>query len=485
MKVAVAGVYHETNTFAPGLTNLHDFRREWVEGNEQFRLRYQGTRTSMGGILDAAESENVELLVGLYTQAIPSATVSKNAAETIIRAVVESIDINNADGIILIFHGAMVAENCQDVEGTILREVRSRLGGTRPIAITLDLHANISSDMVELSDILVGYDTYPHTDVYDRAVEAFQLLTKQIRGLIHPRMCLRKPAMLIAPETMVTDEGPMKELMEKAFQIENDPNVLNVTVAGGFPFSDIYDAGMAFVVTTNADSDLAAQYAQELSDTAWRMRQRFTFESVRPERAIEMACSYPQGPVVLVEESDNVGGGSPADATHILKHLVNCSCRSLIVIRDPEAVAAAHSLGIGSTLKAHVGGKTDRLHGDPVYIEGTVRLLSDGRYRHIGPYMTGQLAEMGRTAVVEVGNMTLVLTQHRVPPWDLGHIKSLGLEPCDYQIIVVKAAIAWRTAFGGVAKANIYVDTPGCCSGNLTRFQYKNISHPIYPLDLR
>lgn len=483
MKIAVIGIFHETNTFAPGITDLACFRYEWVQGNDAFIERYSNTRTSMGGIIDALQEAGAKPNFGLYTAATPSGMVTSEAATALLDAVIDSID-SSADGVLVILHGAMVAQGLPDVEGEILRRVRERMGLSIPIAATLDLHANISQVMVQNANILVGYDTYPHIDAYERAIEAVNLLVRSIRGEISPVLALAQAGMLIVPQVMLTDEeGPMKEIMNRAFTMETEPLVLNVTVLGGFPYSDVPCAGVAFVVTTDGNLSLAENYADELKRMAWNSRERFLYSAYPPEEAVAKAMDMSVGPVILVEGSDNVGGGSPADATHILRHLTNQPKKSLIMIHDTLASLQAHHLGLGARFEGEVGGKSDKLHGDPVHINGTIETLFDGKYSHIGSYMTGQWADMGKTAVIEAGLLTIILTEKRVAPWDPGHVSSVGLRPEDFHVIVVKSAIAWKTAFGSVGKGVVPVDTPGCCSSNLTHFQYEQLKRPIYPID--
>lgn len=481
-RIAVAGIYHETNTFAPGLTKLADFEGEWVVGNEAFGERYGGTRTSMGGVIDAAARHGVAWSAGLYATATPSGMVSAAAAEELMTTLVDSID-PAAAGLVLIMHGAMASEQYDDYEGACLRSIRARLGADFPIAMTIDLHANVSNDMVRLADLVVGYDTYPHIDMHERAEEALALLLRCIQGEIAPVRAYAHTGMLVVPQAMMTEQGGMKRLMDRAFEIEQQPVVLNVTVVGGFPYCDVPDAGMTFVVTTDGDRAAADSYAAELKQMAVQMATQFRVHQLPPEQAVAAALESSEGPVVLVEGSDNVGGGAPADATHVLVHLRDLSKRALAVLKDEEAVREAFARGVGAWYEGRVGGKSDRLHGDPVPIAGRVRLLFDGKYRHVGPYMTGQRADMGRTAVVECGLLTLVLTEKRTAPWDLGHIQSIGLLPTDFALILVKSAIAWQAAFGPYARKIIYVDSPGCCSANLMHFDYAKVRRPIYPLD--
>lgn len=483
MKISVIGAFHETNTYAPDITELDNFRKEWIIGNEAFFERYTGTRTSMGGLVDAAAAENVELLCGAYVAALPSGMISASAAADIFELMVASVDAT-ADGVIVILHGAMVAEGIPDMEAEVLRHVREKVGSHMPIAMTLDMHANVSQEMMDRVQIVTGYDTYPHVDAYERAVEALTLLARTVRGQVRPVHALARPGMLIVPPVMLTDaEGPMQELMERAFAMEAQPGVLSVTVAGGFPYSDVPAAGMAFVVTTDGDRELADRLAEALAMMAWERRDRLVCPAYKPAEAIAIAAAEPQGPVVLVEGSDNVGGGAPGDATFVLEHLVRAPVKSLIMMYDPEASRLAHRIGVGGAFEAQIGGKSDSLHGSPVAVSGRVRLLFDGKYSHIGAYMTGQRTDMGLTAVVECGNLTIILTEHRSAPWDPGHYVSVGLRAEDFHIIVVKAAIAWKTAYGHICTRSILVDSPGCCAVDLTSFDYKQLQRPIYPFD--
>ncbi|NOU71601.1 hypothetical protein GC098_09225 [Paenibacillus sp. LMG 31458] len=482
VRIGVMGVYHETNTFAPGLTEWDAFQVTSTWGRDAFLSAFAETKTTMGGVIDVARLENVELLPGVYATATPSGMVSGNAARMVIDELVRSVT-PDIDGLLIIFHGAMVSEHHLDMETAVLREIRKKTGLILPIAVTVDLHANLGEEMIGLCDLLIGYDTYPHTDAYERGEEALRLLMRQIRKEIKPIMMLSRPHMLVVPQKMVTTEGAMKEIMEAAFQMERHPEVLNVTVCGGFPYSDIPQAGMSFVVTTNGNEVLARSCAEKLSGLAWKNRDRFRFREKTGEDAIQDAGLVKEGPIIVVEGSDNVGGGAPADGTHLLPALLRHHVSSLIVIRDKEAVKLACELGIGASLACCVGGKSDKLHGSPVPIDGKIRMLFDGKYKHRGPYMTGSSARMGRTAVVEAKRVTLVLTEERVPPWDIGHISSIGLDPCDYHLIVVKSAVAWRSAFGPYAKQVIEADTPGCCTASLHRLAYSQLQRPIFPFD--
>lgn len=490
LKIGIAGCMHETNTFAPGQTDLSHFKNEWVTDPSSFLDQYEGTRTGMGGVIDASRDMGFELEPLFYTQTTPSAIVAQDTAESILDIICKKIkdQASNLDGLVLILHGAMVSENWNDVEGEILSRVRD-VFGSKPIAVTIDLHANVSQKMVDKADILIGYDTYPHIDAYERAYEASNLLVRQINKQIKPVTFLKTCNLLVPPISMRTDSQPMKDLLEQAFEFEKDRDVLDVSIVGGFPYADISIAGMTIIVTTDGNREKAQQIADQMYSSTIQSSQHFKPELHNLDAACSMADGIEDAPVIFVESSDNVGGGSPADATHVLKALTEKRYeRFLIFISDPQGVKKALSIGENKKMVHDVGGKTDQrygypvIHGEPVRIEGEVRLLSDGEYMNEGKYMTGKKFSMGKTAVIEINNCPgskVVLTENRVSPRDPQQLKILQINPEDYQIIVVKAAIAWRTMFKFEPRHIIEVDTPGCCSSNLSHFKFKNIPQEV------
>lgn len=472
--IGVVGMFHETNSFSPGKTELEDFKGEWVEGNAGFFKHFENTKTSMGGLIDGARSNELEITAGLYTYAVPGSIVGAETAETIMDAIVASID-DNIDGLFVKLHGAMVSESYDDMEGELLTRIRRKMGRALPVAVVLDLHANVSPAMVQQADFLVGFDTSPHIDMYERGVEAVDLLARQLRGEIRSVRALAKTRMLVVPQAMITSSGAMKTIMERAFAMEQLPGVLNVTVCGGFPYSDVPGAGMSFIVTTNDDEPLAAQLAEELRLLAWEVKDELGVAGLPAEKAVAEAAAAVQAsgkPVILVEGSDNVGAGGPGDATYLLPPLLRLQQKSIVTVRDEQAAAIAKRLAVGAAFRGFIGGRSYEQSGKPVWVEGTVTCISDGKFRHVGPFNTGKWGNMGPAVVIETGFVTVMLTERRVTLRDIGQLRTLGIEPERYDIIAVKAAVAWKTALGTIAGTEIQVDTPGCCSFNLDHFQY-------------
>ncbi|WP_368652232.1 M81 family metallopeptidase [Ornithinibacillus sp. 4-3] len=492
MKIGMIGCLHETNTFSPNKTELDDFlNQEWILGEGSINEKYQGSNSSVAGVIDSAEREGFQLVPLLYTRATPSGIVSNVAMEKIQSTICDELRevVNSLDGLILIFHGAMVSEKIDDVEGELLQCVRS-IVGTKPIAMTLDLHANVTEKMVSHSDIIIGYDTYPHIDMYERATEACNQLVSLIRKEIQPVHSFKRANLLVAPPSMDTNMDPMKKLMEMAFNYEQDEEVLNVSILGGFPYSDVPFASMSVIVTTNNNREKGDRIVKELITWVWSHKERFEINPIPIDKALIQVNEVKPNLTILVESSDNVGGGSPADATHALNALVSSRQEYfLIYICDKEAVESALSIGINGSFSFMVGGKTDKkydhspIHGESVEIKGRVKLLSDGLFIHRGEHSTNIKGKMGRVAVIELENCLnsiVVLTERRVSLRDIDQIESIGLHLDDFKIIVVKAAIAWKTAFKDVEKYVIEIDSPGCCSSNLEHFKYKKLSNQTH-----
>jgi len=482
MKVALGGIFHETNTFSALRTSWREFEAKSLVRGEEILAKFAGTRTTIGGVIDAAKDYGLELIPLLYAEATPGGLIVDETFEQITEEICRRIgELPDLDGVIMVLHGAMVTEKKQDAEGYLLQKVRSKIGPDIPMVCTTDFHANISAEMVNTTQCIVGYDTYPHVDYYERAYDAVQILWSTIKTRVKLTTVISKPLLMPVTQKLLTETLPMKAIMELAHEMEKKPGVVNVTVAGGFAYADVECAGMSVLVTTNNDPVLAKRLAGKLTEKIYSYLDDFKFINRTVAEGVTLAKQSKEFPVVLVDSSDNVGGGSSGDGTAILAEMLKQGLDSaLVIIKDPEVVDLAHSVGVGNKIAALVGGKTDDFHGEPVYIEGVVEKLSDGTYRS---ERTGEPLCMGKTAVVKTAGIDLVLTTERVPAFDLAAPRSLGIEPSAMKYIVVKGAIQWKESYGRIAKSSIEMDAPGVTSSNLERFPYKNVRRPIFPLD--
>ena len=328
MKIAIANIYQETNTFAAMPTTLGDFAAFGLLAGEAIGDRFAGTATTLGGFLDAAAALAFTPVPLLYAEATPGGIVTAEAFSLIADRLRAALTTHwPFDGVLLGLHGAMVAQGATDADGALLSMVRQAVGPRVPVVATLDLHANLSPAMLRAADALIGYDTYPHVDTRERAIEAADLIVRMIRGEIDPVAVLVKPPMLPTSQRMPTDGPPMSELIALAHACERDPHVLNVSVFGGFPLADVPEAGFGVVVTTDRDPGLASRLAQQLARAAWETRAGFLGGSLALEEGVAQAlalagAAHPGGPVVLVDIADNPLSGGPGDGPALLAELL-------------------------------------------------------------------------------------------------------------------------------------------------------------------
>ncbi len=486
MRIAIGGVSHETNTFSNIRTTLDLFQQ--CEG-QAILDAFTGTKSSLGGFIDVAAREKFTIVPTFFGRATPSGTVAADAIETMERRILDGIAAargdGELDGVLLALHGAMVTEVDDDGEGHLLHRVRALVGPDVPVVATLDWHCYISETMVNDADALVTYDTYPHVDTWERAVEAGEILMRIVRHGLKPTAARSHPPMLIFGPKTYSEQPPMQTMVRKAHAIERDSRVVTVTVAPGFPYSDIPGAGQYFYVVTDNDPALARQYADELAMFMWNMRREFAPDLATPEAAVRRAMAAPKGPVVLSDQGDNPGGGTPCDGTLLLGPLLAAGAKNaaVAVIADPEAAAQAIAAGIGARITLTIGGKRDNLHGAPLTVTGVVRNITDGIYRNKGPMGTGVQMDMGPTAVFDVDGVEILLTTKRTQPTDLEIFRSQGIEPTEKQIVMVKSNVHFRAAFMPIAAEIIDVDTPGLTTNHLDQIPYRRLQHPIFPFD--
>ena len=486
-RIGIGGVWHETNSFARGQTELDDFFAfQYAEGREAFRDTYEGTRTEIGGALAACRGLGQEAVPLLAAAALPGAVVSAAARtalwEMLLSRLEEALPLA---GIVLTLHGAMVAEDIGDPESDLVGAVR-RLAGDIPIVVTLDLHANPGGQLFAAANAVAGYDTYPHVDQFERGHEAVELVTR----LLQPgrRACLawRRLPLLTCPLGQGSADEPTRGLLALAHRLEEQPQIDCATLLPGYPYADVEELGYT-VVVCGTDQAAVEGGADELAEAVWEARGTFCRGLLTPEEAVEKALSEAEGPVVLADVSDNVGGGTPGDGTAILAALLEAGAEdAVVVLCDPEAVRAcqtADSAGAGRTVELEVGGKWDDQHGSPVAVRGELVRVEETRYRRSGSFHTGMEIDMGLCAVLNVGGVGLVLTSRRVLPFDADHLRAAGIDLERQRILVTKSAVAWRAAFGEVASRVYHVDGPGICTCRLSSFDYQRVRRPIVPLD--
>jgi len=486
VRVFLAMLSHETNTFSNVPTDRAQFEARDLRYGGEIVEAYRGTGTCLGGMIAAAERLGVTLLPSVAASASPAGLVTRDIYEHVKQRMLADLKAaGRLDGVLLDLHGAMVPEGVDDGEGDIIAAVRRVVGPDVPIAVTLDFHGNLGNDMIAGADLLHGYKTYPHVDMAERGVEAAERLAQVIGGRIKPTAAWRKPPLMPPLGRQGTARGPMRRLYDLADEMEKDAKVISVSLFAGFPYADIPDAGLGIYVVTDDDQELAERLAGRLAQVAWEHRHEFIHSALPVKDAVAKALAADGRPIVLADMADNTGGGAAGDGTEILRELLRVGARSTTVacIWDAAAVQECVKGGVGARVTLDVGGKVDDRHGAPVRVTGTVRTLSDGRFIHRGPMMTGLPGRLGATAVLDVNDVKVILISYRWQTLDPEMIRFVGIDPLRERILVVKSTIHYRAAFEPIAKEIIEVDAPGLSSSNLARFEYRRVRRPIFPLD--
>ncbi|HEY1192326.1 MAG TPA: M81 family metallopeptidase [Gemmata sp.] len=486
MRIAIGGFMHESNTFAPLPTDLARFRDGSLTYGDAVIPSWQDAHHEVGGFIEGGNRFGYTPIPVAMAWATPAGPVSDEFFSHFTDALVTGFKLARADGVLLALHGAMVTPKHPDADAEVLRRVRAALGPNVPLVVTLDFHGNVAPQMADTATALVGYQTYPHIDQRQRGLIAGGLVARAVKGEIRPVCHVAKPPMLLNLLGQDTAREPMSGLMRMARAMEQQPGILSVSLMAGFPYADVPEMGASVIVVADGSRDRARAAADELATAMWSVREQLNVPCPRPDEAVRLALACTNLPALLVDLGDNIGGGSAGDGTVLLAELLKQRAKGfVVVVHAPSAVAQAKDAGVGGRVEVKVGGSTGPLHGPPVSVRGTVRSLHEGRWveveaRHGGRRMNDQ----GHTAVIDLadGNL-LVVNTLRTPPFSLGQLTSLGIDPKHTRAIVVKAAVAYKAAYTPIGGTVIEVDTPGLTAINAARFEYQRIKRPMYPLD--
>ncbi len=487
MKIVIAQMEHETNTFSPVPTPWEAFGPAGPYLGDAARKAMKGTRTPIGAFLDLAEAAGAEIVTPVAGFAYPSGPVDGKAYDRFCELICEAAT-TGCDAVFLDLHGAMVVrDRTDDGEGTLLEQVRAAAPNV-PIAVSLDLHANLTARMVENCDVIAGYKTYPHVDMYETGALAGSILLRALKGEVKPVMAWGNAPILAQTLKMNTEEGAMKAFTQAARAAERE-GMLAASAFGGFPMADIADAGISSVVVSNGNLREAEAARDRILSVAWTNRDDFVWRDEPLEQSVARAARMTEGPVLLIDHADNCASGATQDTMHVLKEALRQGLTGIAVgpIRDPAAVDALHRAGPGARLTLKIGGKTDMpaigRHGEPLELTGTVRNLTDGQYTITGPQFTGVRAHMGRTAVFDTGAAEIVVTERLQEPWDVGVFTSVGIDPASKRYLLLKSRMYFRPVFLPIAKGVVYCNGVGVASSDWRLFRYEKLRRPIYPLD--
>ena len=487
MKILIARLNHETNTFSPVPTPLEAFAPSYGEQALRDNL---GMRTAMAAFIDLAQGLGATLVTPVSAMSNPSGLVHATAYDELTRRIVEAAP--GCDAILLDLHGAMVAENSPDGEGDLLERVRAAAPGV-PMGVALDLHGNITPKMIANADVMVGFKTYPHIDMYETGEHAGRLLLAMLRG--EQRYTVRWHQLPLMSHTLrsTTLQGAMLRAVDAA-RAQEAEGMPAVSVFAGFSLADIEAPFISVVATGLADDPATAQVAADrIAASIWSARTEFVYDSEPLTESLLRAQALAIGasrPVLLLDHSDNCMSGGTCDAMDVLQAALAEGLTDIAVgpLCDPEAVAELVAAGVGARVTVRLGNKVPltqlNVTKEPVSLTGTVLAISDGQYTVTGPIYTGARCDMGRTVLFDTGTAQIVVTEKTHEPWDLGVFSCVGVDPTAHRFVLLKSRMYCRPVFAPLSHALVECDSPtGVTSSNYALFPFKNLRRPVFPLD--
>lgn len=476
-KILIVKFRHETNSFCPNPANEQAFRNLTYEIGESVFESDRGKGNPTGAFLDVLENcEEFELIPTVALVACPSGPVTADVYDFVVSEVTKVISQHDKiDGVLFDCHGAMVAEGHPDGEGDLFEIVRNLVGKDVPFVASLDLHANITEKMAKHAAALVPFECYPHTDNYETGHFAAEIMRDTLLGKLNPVMAYRRIPFLLPLFPSAFPE--MRVLYDFAKKLEETEGVRQVRFSHGFFPADIEEMGMAVMVVTDGDKELAEKVADEMAEKIKENIPNLKRTYISLDEALDIACNGEKGPVAIGDASDNPGAGGVGDTTHILRRILErgITGAAIATIVDPESVKACISAGVGSTVKLSLGGYTDASKsGGPLEVEAYVKMITDGKYTVKGKMSHGTTAKHGKIAVVDIAGNTVLIASVPKQAFDLEVYRSHGITPEDQKILVTKSAIHYRASYGEVARELISVSLPGYSTPVPEGFEYKN-----------
>ena len=483
---------HETNTFSQLPTTLADFENYLLAFGNDIPAAVEGSVIEPAGVEQAAEEHDWDLVRSVVAWATPSGRVARDAWDTCVGHVLEvAANAEPLDGVLFALHGAMASVDHDDAEGIFLEQLRAVIGLDVPLAITLDLHANVTARMAKYADIICAYRTYPHIDQIETAKRAAGVLDRAMAGEVQPVSHIARRDLLGGLDSgRTTTENPMTELLARAGSLEEtDPGVLLVSVQAGFCPADLEEAGPTVVVCGDGKDQRFQAIAENYMDFAWQTRHFDSNEYLGVDEAMQRLKSLPaagDGPVVIADSSDNPGSGAYGDSTFLLDGMIKAGLQNaaFATICDPQAASELVAAGEGARVSVSLGGKIDATYGPPIDVTGEVIKITDGSYLALGPRWGGTTQHLGPTAVLRVGGVDIVIASKRLQCTELETFTHAGIDPREKAVVAVKSIHHFRAAYEPIARHVLIVDSGALATKDLSKLPYQNLRRPIFPLDM-
>jgi microcystin degradation protein MlrC len=482
LKIALLGIYHESNTFLESPTTLSDFINGHFLLGDDIVKEYRNAYHEIGGMIEVVSQAGLELIPVMYAEATPGGIISEEAYNTLLQKMIDELGkVLPVDGCLVVPHGAAVSETFSDMDGHWLSALRNKVGRHIPVIGTIDPHANVSQLMVASTDTLIAYKTNPHVDQREVGKQAANLLIQVLRKEIYPIQTLIQIPLAISIEQQYTGNEPCKSLFKYASELCRKTGVLNISVVFGFPYADVWEMGTAVIIISDSNTEVSLIVAEQLKSYIINNKEQFIGDK-KDITALLPLLPESRKPVLMLDMGDNVGGGAPGNSIFLLKALeVYGKCKFFICLYDPEVVLQAekHDLGESFAIVISIG------NGEAFEIRVILLQLSDGKFKETYPRHGGQVNyDMGNIAIVSTpkGNI-IMFTSLRISPFSLEQLTCFGILPGDFDVIVAKGVNAPIAAYAPVCPTIMQVNTPGVTQADMTQFVYKNRRRPLFPFE--
>ncbi|MGQ9584259.1 MAG: M81 family metallopeptidase [Anaerolineae bacterium] len=477
MRIGIVRIAQETNTFCPVLTDLETLQVHGVRFGQEVLEDTSGW-SNIPGFLDVVGGED---LVGILSvHASPAGPLTSEAMETVLAWFADALErALPLDGLLFSMHGAFVGVADPDVEGLVLQKAREIVGNEVVIGAAMDLHANITRRKVKNANVIRGYHTHPHVDGRETARRVAEIALLALQGEAQPVMAAVKIPMITPAETQLTEQVPMRDLMDLTRQQEAISGVLSSSIFAVQPWMDIPEMGWCSVAVTDGDLELAERLARELAEMAWSQRDEYVRPCPTYVEALDQAFATSARPVVISDFADLMTGGGTGDSTWYLRELLrrNPSEPCYITVVDPESVREMARAGEGARLTLALGGKQDSLHSSPVEVTGQVlRVLPPARERELPE-------SVGWVAVLKADNVYIVVLERLGPGSSPVLYSGAGLDPREAKVLIAKSVVDFREGYKGVAECFLLGEAPGLAPSNLRSLEWTRLPRPIFPLD--
>lgn len=484
LRIALLGIYHESNTFLDKPTTLPDFEKgHWLFGNDII-LEYKDAYHEIGGMIEVLDREGMELVPVMYAEATPGGIIASETYDCILQQMMEALErVLPVDGCLVVPHGAAVSEAFADMDGHWLSLLRRKTGKNIPVVGTIDPHANVSASMIAATDGLIAYKTNPHVDQRQVGKEAAGLLVRYLKKEIKPLPFLFQIPLVISIEQQYTGKDPCKSLYDYVTQLSKEKDVLSVSVVLGFPYADVNEMGTSVIVITDNNRTPALSIGKKIEDYIIENKEAFVGDKKDISSVLPLITESKK-PILMLDMGDNVGGGAPGNSTFLLEALEQSgNSKCFICLYDPDAVRQAGQYRPGDSFNISISNDGDEVKH--LVINVALVATNDGKFKETDPRHGGQVNfDMGRTAIVqtEKGN-TIMLTSLRAFPCSLRQLTTFNIDPEDFDVIIAKGVNAPIAAYESVCPAIIQVNTPGVTQADMTLFKYKNRRKPLFPFE--